>query len=303
MRISRRRAAAAFALLAALAAASLWILSTPVPLDSTALPAHTPDLGNGEVLFHAGSCGSCHKAAEGTPGAREGLPTGGAAFPTPVGTFYPGNLTPDPETGIGRWSEVDFINAITRGISPEGTNYFPAFPYTSFRWMRFEDVLDLHAYLASLPAVRSPRREADVPMTALARRGVGLWKRLAFRVRRPAADPSRSRAWNRGAYLVDGPGHCGECHTPRDCLMITDEDRYLEGGPHPDGEGTVPSLLKLVARGRYKDARDLALALRFGETLGYDKLSSGGMGEVQKNLAQLPESDVEAIAEYLISLH
>jgi mono/diheme cytochrome c family protein len=303
MRISRRRAAAALVLLALLAAAAGWILSRPDPLDRTALPAHTPDPANGEVLFYAGSCGSCHKAADGASGADAGLPTGGAPFHTPIGTFYPGNLTPDDETGIGRWSDVDFANALTRGLSPEGTNYFPAFPYTSFRMMRIEDVLDLHAYLASLPAVRSPQREPDVPMTALARRGVGLWKRLAFRGRRFEADPTRSASWNRGAYLVHGPGHCGECHTPRNWLMISDEDRYLEGGPHPGGEGTVPSLRGLVERGRYKDVADLTLALRFGETFGYDKLSSGGMSEVQMNLARLPKSDVEAIAEYLISLH
>ena len=302
MRISRRRVAAAFVLVAALAAVSLLILSRPRPLDGAALPPHTPDLAHGEVLFRAGSCGSCHKAADGAPGADEGLPTGSAAFPTPIGTFYPGNLTPDPETGIGRWSEIEFVNAITRGLSPDGTHYFPAFPYPSLRMMRFEDALDLHAYLVSLPAVRSPQREPDVPMTALARRGVGLWKRLAFGDRRFEADPARSDAWNRGAYLTNAPGHCGECHTPRDWLMIADQARHFDGGPHPGGEGSVPSLTRLVERGRYKDVADLTLALRFGETFGYDKLSSGSMAEIQMNLAQLPESDVRAIAEYLLSL-
>jgi len=303
MRIARRRVAAAFVLLAALAAALLLRLSRTDPLDGSALPVHTADPDNGEVLFHAGSCGSCHEAADGAAGADKGLPAGGAAFSTPVGTFYPGNLTPDSETGIGRWSDVEFLNAVTRGLAPDGTNYFPAFPYPSFRMMSVEDVLDLHAYLVSLPAVRSPNREPDVPMTAFARLGVGLWKRLAFRVPRFEADPSRSESWNRGGYLVNGPGHCGECHTPRNCLLIADEDRYLDGGPHPAGEGSVPSLRRLVERGRYKDVADLTLALRFGETFGYDKLSSGGMSEVQMNLARLPESDVEAIAEYLLSLH
>jgi hypothetical protein len=129
------------------------------------------------VLFHAGSCGSCHKAADGAPGAGEGLPTGSAAFPTPLGAFYPGNLTPDPETGIGRWSEVDFVNAVTQGVSPNGTHYFPAFPYPSLRLMPLEDVLDLDAYLASLPAVRSPHREPEVhasrPILPGATRGTG----------------------------------------------------------------------------------------------------------------------------------
>jgi len=290
-------------LLVALAAAVLLLLSRPRPLDATALPSHTADAARGEVLFHAGSCLACHKAERGAPGAAEGLPTGGTPFPTPVGTFYPGNLTPDESTGIGAWSALDFVNAMTRGLSPEGTHYFPAFPYDSYEAMRLEDVLDLHAYLMSLPAVSSPPREPDIPLLPVARRAVGLWKRLALDGRTFQADPDRSESWNRGAYLVHAPGHCGECHTPRNWLTIPDESRYLAGGPHPAGEGNVPSLRGLVPRGRYKDATDLTLALQFGETFGYDKLSSGGMADIQMNLAKLPESDVRAIAEYLVSLN
>jgi len=103
-------------------------------------------------------------------------------------------------------------------------------------------------------------------------------------------------------YLVEAPGHCGECHTPRSALMVPDDARYMAGGPHPGGEGSVPSLLGLVERGRYKDAADLTLAMQYGEAFGYDKLSSGGMGAIQANLARLPESDVQAIADYLVSL-
>ena len=108
---------------------------------------------------------------------------------------------------------------------------------------------------------------------------------------------------HRGAYLVNGPGHCGECHTPRNALMVPDQRRAFAGGSHPRGdEGAVPSLLALEARGRYADASDLVLALQFGETLGYDKLSGGGMADVQMNLAKLPEEDLRAIAEFLMSL-
>ena len=302
MQSSRGRAAVALVLFGVLGAVVLLHLTRPRPLDSSVLPTHTPDLAHGETLFHAGSCGACHKAAKGAPGAEEGLPTGSAAFATPIGTFYPGNLTPDPETGIGRWSQIEFVNAMTRGVSPDGTHYFPAFPYPSFRLMPLQDVLDLHAYLVSLPAVTSPQREQDVPMAALARRGVGLWKRLALQDRRFETDPSRSDSWNRGAYLANAPGHCGECHTPRDWMMIADEARHLDGGPHPGGKGIVPSLRGLIERGRYKDVADLTLALQFGETLGYDKLSSGNMAQIQMNLARLPESEVRAISEYLLSL-
>jgi len=301
-RRSRLRVGAALTLAGALGAVALLILTRPLPLDGTALSGRTPDLADGETLFHAGSCASCHEAAPGAPGAEEGLPTGSAAFPTPVGTFYPGNLTPDPETGIGRWSQLDFVNAVTQGLSPEGKHYFPAFPYPWFRSMPIDDVLDLHAFLLSLPAVHSPRREPEVPMTALARRGVGLWKQLALQDRRFETDATRSDSWNRGAYLTNGPGHCGACHTPRSWLMIPDQSRHLEGGPHPGGKGSVPSLRGLALRGRYQDASDLTLALRFGETLGYDRLSSGDMAKIQMNLAKLPESDVESISEYLMSL-
>jgi mono/diheme cytochrome c family protein len=264
------------------------------------VPTHTPDPVNGETMFYAGGCIGCHKPGPGTEDP--GLPSGGTGFRTPVGTFYPGNLTPDPETGIGRWTVAQFLDAMTEGVSPDRCHYFPAFPYTSYRNMRVEDLLDLHSYLMSLPPVRSPQRDPDVPMLGLARRTIGLWKRVALRGTGFRLDPERSAAWNRGAYLVRGPGHCGECHTPRNALMVPEADHRLEGGPHPDGEGQVPSLRDLVGRGRYKDAADLTLALRFGETLGYDKLSSGGMAQVQMNLARLPEDDVRAISDYLLSL-
>ncbi len=294
--------AGALVVLAAVGATTFLLLTRARPLDATALPDHAPDAARGEVLFNVGSCGECHKAADDTPGAKEGLPTGTSPFETPIGVFYAGNLTPDPETGLGTWSQIDFVNAVTQGLSPDGTHYFPAFPYPSYRIMPLEDVLDLHAYLESLPAVRAPQREAEVPMPALARRGVGLWKRLALDHRRFEPDPGKSESWNRGAYLTSGPGHCGECHTPRNWLMIPDESRHLAGGRHPAEDVDVPSLRGLVAREKYSDAADLTLALQYGETFGYDALSSGGMAAIQMNLALLPESEVQAISEYLVSL-
>jgi mono/diheme cytochrome c family protein len=296
-----KRAAAVLAAVAVFAVVAFFFLSrarTPV----SEVPAHSPDLANGEVLFHIGGCLSCHEPADDTADA--GLPSGGTAFATPAGTFYPQNLTPDPETGIGEWTEVAFVNAMIGGVSPEGRHYFPAFPYTSYRMMSIEDLLDLRAYLMSLPAVRSPNREHDVPMTGLARRAIGLWKLFGLERGAFEPDPDRGATWNRGAYLVNGPGHCGECHTPRNAFMIVDGDRHLAGGPHPAGEeeGVVPGLLDMIDRGRYTDISDLTLALRFGETFGYDKLSSGGMADVQMNLALIPEPDVTAISEYLLTL-
>lgn len=230
------------------------------------------------------------------------LPAGGAPLKTPVGTFYPMNLTPDAATGIGGWSDIQFVNAVQRGISPEGEHLVPALPYTSYAHMKVEDILDIRAYLATLPPVASPERAAEIPVPALLRRGIGLWKRIGLDATPWAPDPSQSESWNRGAYLVNGPGHCAECHTPRNMVMALDTAQAFAGGPHPEGTGRVPSLRGLIERGRYKDAKDIASALQFGEMLGYDKISSGGMGQVQRNISQLPEADILAIGEYLASL-
>ena len=231
------------------------------------------------------------------------LPAGGAPLKTPVGTFYPMNLTPDAETGIGNWTDIQFVNAVQRGISPDGEHLIPALPYTSYARMKVEDILDIRAYLATLPAVTSPERAADIPAAlphAPRRRPVEMGRASTPRPGRPI--PSQSESWNRGSYLVNGPGHCAECHTPRNIFMALDTARAFAGGPHPEGEGRVPSLRGLIERGRYKDAKDIASALQFGEMLGYDKISSGGMGQVQRNISQLPEPDILAIGEYLASL-
>jgi mono/diheme cytochrome c family protein len=155
----------------------------------------------------------------------------------------------------------------------------------------------------SLPPVEAEAKPHDIWLSALIRRGLGLWKRLGGLDTTPwQADPEKSTSWNRGAYLVNGPGHCGECHTPRNSLMMERADREFAGGPHPDGSGRVPSLRGLIVRGKYKDAKDLQSAMQFGEMMGYDRLSSGGMADVQAGLAKLPENDIAAIAEYLVSL-
>jgi mono/diheme cytochrome c family protein len=299
--MTKRRTLAAIVVLAIAAGAFVW-LTRPDPLPASAVPAHEADLRNGETLYRAGSCLACHRPPDAATSADRGLPSGARPFKTPIGVFYPQNITPDRETGIGRWSEIDFVNAMARGLSPDGRHYFPAFPYMAYRAMKVGDLLDLRAYLMSLRPVSSPAREADVPLVALARRGVGLWKRLAFRQPPHSFDRSRSATWERGAYLVNAPGHCGECHTPKGWLMIEDLHRHLAGGPHPGGEGKVPSLHGLLPRKRYKDVDDLVLALQNGETLGYEHLSSGGMAQIQESLSHLPEADLRAISEYLVSL-
>jgi mono/diheme cytochrome c family protein len=271
-------------------------------LGSEALPQHKANAANGELLYTIGGCINCHKPDPANKTADATLPSGGAPLKTPIGLFYPPNLTPDQETGLGKWSELDFVNALQRGVSRAGVHDIPAFPYTSYAAMRTEDVLDIRAYLMTLKPVAVENKPADIPLASFIRRGVGIWKFLGFSTAKWQPNPTQTASWNRGAYLVNGPGHCGECHTPRNLLMVRDDTRAFAGAPHPEGEGRVPSLRGLVERGRYKDVKDLASAMQFGEMMGYDKLSSGGMGAIQSNLAKLPEADLQAIAEYLVSL-
>ncbi len=279
-----------------------YLLSRADPIEAAALPAHTPDVENGRIMYTIGGCIGCHRPAPDAPGRQADLPSGGKPLATPVGNLYPPNITPDPETGIGNWTDAEFVNAVNRGITPGGSHYIPAFPYTSYNRMRIEDILDLRAYLASLPAEKTDNPASRLPLDPLARPAIGVWKHFALADLTFTPNPAQSESWNRGYYLVTGPGHCGECHTPRNLFMIADRDRFLAGGPHPEGKGRVPSLRNLVPR-RYADVDELVSAMRFGETMGFDRLSSGGMAEVQANLAKLPEADVHAIAEYLTSLN
>jgi mono/diheme cytochrome c family protein len=291
----------AAAVLLGLGGTAFILLTKTEPLTASQLPQHTASIERGETLYIIGGCISCHKPAD-TAARDMALPSGGRPLKTPIGTIYPPNITPDKATGIGNWSTLDFVNAVHRGISPRGSHYIPAFPYPSYHRMPLSDVLDLQAYAFSLPGVSAANHPAEIPLPWLLRRGVGLWKGLALDAQPFAPDPSQSAQWNRGAYLVNAPGHCGECHTPRNIFLISDKSRHLAGGPHPEGKGRVPSLRNLVGRGRYADAEELTSAMRFAETMGFDRLSRGGMGDVQANLAKLPEEDVRAIAEYLISL-
>jgi mono/diheme cytochrome c family protein len=284
--------------------ALLFWTSLPQTVAFADLSGHQPDIKNGELLYHAGGCISCHAPAK-ESGRDPKIPSGGAPLATPIGTLYPPNITADKETGIGNWTDADFINAMQHGVSPKGENLIPAFPYTSYRNMTVADVLDIKAYLFSLPTVHAENPDVGLPLSWFARHGIGVWKRLALTGtpgQSTTIDPAQSASWNRGAYLVNGPGHCAECHTPRNLLMIPKADQAFMGGPHPSGKGKVPSLHSVIARGDFESVDDLATGLKDGEDGGYDHLTYGGMGEVQKNIAQLPDADIHAIAEYITSL-
>jgi mono/diheme cytochrome c family protein len=285
------------ALLAAVAAAGFyWWLSAPVVAAVSPGPAHVPNLANGEVIFNAGGCASCHAVPDQPDRLRLG---GGVAIKSPFGTFYAPNISPDPTYGIGKWSEADFVNAVMRGVSPGGQHYFPAFPYTSYQHAKREDVLDLFAYLKTLPAVAGKVRDHDVPFPFDIRRNVGIWKFLFMDGKPFVADGGKSPQWNRGAYLVNSFGHCAECHSPRNVLGGIISSERFAGGPNPEGEGWVPNITQ-KRLGEWS-VKDIAYFLKTGELPDGDSVG-GAMTRVIKNISQLPDADLAAMADYLKSL-
>lgn len=285
------------ALLAGLiAVGAYWWLSAPVGATAAAGPAHAPNLGNGEAMFNIGGCASCHAVPNQPERTSLG---GGVAIKSPFGTFYAPNISPDPNDGIGRWSEADFVNAVMNGISPAGEHYFPAFPYTSYRHARREDVLDLFAYLKTLPPVAGKVRDHDVGFPFNIRRNIGIWKLLFMDDRPFVADDAKSQPWNRGGYLVNSFGHCAECHSPRNALGGVIRGERFAGGPNPEGEGWVPNITQKHV-GDWS-AKDIAHFLKTGELPDGDS-AGGAMRRVIKNVSLLSDEDLAAMAEYIKSL-
>ncbi|WEX07759.1 cytochrome c [Chelativorans sp. AA-79] len=285
--------------LIAAAGAAFWLLTAPQRLDGAAVAAPQPgDSARGERIFWAGGCASCH-ARPGAEGDALLELAGGEKLETDFGTFVAPNISPDPEAGIGSWTEADFANAMMRGVSPAGEHYYPAFPYTSYERMEPQDVADLFAFMKTLPPVaeEAPGHSLAFPYTF--RRGIGLWKLLYMHPQpvvalgEDASDPAR-----RGRYLVEGPGHCGECHTPRNVMGGPEYGRWLAGGEAVEGEGSVPNITPGgQGIGSWSES-DIAYYLESGFTPDFDSVG-GSMVEVQKNMARLPAEDREAIAAYL----
>ena len=285
------------ALLVAVAAAGLyWWLSAPVVAAGSAIAARAPDLANGEAMFNAGGCASCHAVPNQPDRLKLG---GGVAIKSPFGTFYAPNISPDPNDGIGKWTDADFVNAVMSGVSPSGQHYFPSFPYTSYQHARREDVLDLFAYLKTLPAVAGTVRDHDVGFPFNIRRNIGIWKSLFMDGKPFASDGGKSPQWNRGAYLVNGFGHCAECHSPRNALGGIIASQRFAGGPNPEGEGWVPNITQ-KRLGEWS-AKDIAYFLKTGELPDGDSVG-GAMTRVIRNTSQLSDEDLAAMAEYLKSL-
>jgi mono/diheme cytochrome c family protein len=290
----RKLLIAALACLVGLAA--FWIITAPAKVPASALPPRAPDLANGEMVFNAGGCASCHAGAGEKDPTRLG---GGAPLVSPFGTFYPPNISPDPNDGIGRWNEADFVTALWKGTSPEGQHYYPAFPYTSYQRMTLSDVRDLFAYLKTLPAVAGKAPQHQVPFPFSWRRLLGGWKFLFLDGEPFRPDPSKSGQWNRGAYLVNGPGHCAECHSPRNILGGIKSGQRFAGGPDIEGKGWVPNITqKGIANYSVQDIADL---LETGQMPDGDSVG-GPMAAVVRNTSKLPASGREAMAIYLKSL-
>jgi len=272
------------------------LVTRPAGLPPGALPAHTADTGNGERLFHAGGCASCHAS----PGIGSTPPAlgGGLGLNTPFGVFRVPNISPDKVHGIGNWTTLDFVNAMHLGVSPDSRHFYPAFPYTSYTHMRFEDLMDLKAYMDTLPAVPTPNMHHELKFPWNIRAGIGLWKLLNLDSTPVVPIPDGDATLARGRYLVEGPGHCGECHTPRNWSGGLDRSRWLAGAPNPDGEGVVPDITPDEKGLADWSQSDIEYYLKSGFTPDFDTVG-GSMVEVQENMALLPAEDRAAIAAYL----
>lgn len=295
-----RRLLVTLVLLAAAGLGGFYVLTDPRVVSPSpeigTLPA--PDLENGKLLFTAGGCASCHA----TPNQDDKLRLGGGlALGSPFGTFHAPNISPHTRDGIGNWGVKDFVDAMATGVSPAGQHYYPAFPYTSYRLMPPKALADIFAYIRTLAPVegRAPAHELPFPFNI--RRVVGGWKLLFFEGAAFKPDPTRSEAWNRGAYLVNGPGHCAECHSSRNALGAIVQATRFAGGPDPEGKGTVPNITQAPDGLGKWSKEEIAELLKTGFTPSFDSVG-GTMAAVVRNMAQLPDADRMAMAEYLKSL-
>ncbi|MGH8611273.1 MAG: c-type cytochrome [Gammaproteobacteria bacterium] len=253
------------------------------------------DAKRGEYLAKAGGCVGCH-----TEEKKDAVPfTGGRPLKTPFGTFYGPNITPHPQAGIGRWTEADFVRAMREGVRPDGAPYFPAFPYPSYTKSSDSDLRDLWAYLRTLAPSSRTSQAHSLSFPFRWRFLVRLWMSLFFKPGPFANDPRVSQTVNRGAYLVQALGHCGECHTPRNFLGGPRRDRFLAGGKGPDGKGIpnlTPTRLKKYSDGELKDF------LVTGLMPDGDVVAETMEEVVQNTTSQLTPEDLAALIAYLRSL-
>ncbi len=252
------------------------------------------DARNGEYLAKAAGCTGCHTDSA----AGSAAYAGGRVLETPFGNFHGPNITPHPQTGIGRWSEEDFFRAMREGRRPDGAHYYPAFPYLAFTQIRDEDLRDLWAYLRSLPANSKPNRPHELAFPFSWRWLLWGWKLVFFSPGPAGAQRNADGLVSRGAYLANALGHCGECHTPRNMLGALRKDRHLAGAEL--AEGRAPNLTPM----RLKKWTDVGLKefLRSGATPEGDTTSDVMYEVVRNTTSQLTNQDLDALTAYLRSL-
>lgn len=275
----------------------LLLAGAATALAASAAFAQDDAVARGKYLTHAGGCITCH--TEDTEDAVE--LAGGRALETTFGTFYSPNITPDVLTGIGAWSDEDFVNALWNGVSPQGEHYFPAFPYTAYTGMSRADVLALKSYLFSLdPVVKEspPHDLAWYISTPVAARA---WKTMNFEPARFEPDASRDEQWNRGAYLVRHLGHCGECHTPRTSRGVLQPELELAGTTL--GEEKMPNITphRTDGIGRWS-VSDIEYFLDVGMFPDGDFAGSSMVDVIEDSTSKLTRADRLAIASYLKAL-
>jgi mono/diheme cytochrome c family protein len=277
-----------------------WLLAACAAAAVAAAPARAEPISDrGEQVYRLAGCENCHTDRE-HGGARL---AGGRKLATPLGSFYTPNITPDPVTGLGRWSEADFRRALREGLSPEGKHYYPSFPYTSYTRLSDGDIHALWGYLRRQPAVYRANAPHDLPWYLSFRPVLMVWKWLYFTPGTYQPEPARSAEWNRGAYLVNGAGHCSECHTPRNRLGSCRSEMFLAGTlTGPDGL-VVPNITpdKQFGIGSWRKA-DLAQYLTTGSRPDGDYAGSLMAELIDNGLKYLPKTDLEAIAKYVTSI-
>ena len=315
MSSATRRILASLAAIVAIAfIVGVWIIRGPSPMafgtgpnvelseykgaNPTGVPAalaQASAVERGEYLAKAADCMVCHTAAGGQQYA------GGLGFKLPFGTLYSTNITPDKETGIGNYSDRDFLNAMHRGVRRDGARLYPAMPYTSYTYVTDADALAIKAYLFSLPPVRAPARENTLAFPFNQRWGMAFWSALFNPDTRFEPDTSKSPEWNRGAYLAEALAHCGECHTPRNLAFALDNRRKFAGALTAGWRAFNISSDKATGVGNWRDD-DLISYLSLGHAAGHGT-ASGPMGEaVDHSLSRLAPEDIRAVVAYLRSV-
>lgn len=255
----------------------------------------------GAVLFAAGGCANCHTDRKGNGP----LLGGGAAIKTPFGNFFGPNISPHPEFGIGKWTDAQFVRAMREGIAPDGSHYYPAFPYVSFTSLNDADMKAIFAFIRTLPPVATRSRPHELSFPYNIRLGMAFWKRLFLKTGPLGDDPAQSAEWNRGRYLAVGLAHCAECHTPRNNLGGFDLARWMAGnakGEGPEG-GAVPNITPHMDSGIGKwSVEEIAESLKAGTLPDGDSYGSLMAEVVKDGTARLSDADRRAIAVYIKSL-